>query len=63
MPHIHLSGTAIVESPNSIYSQMTISEYSPFKHKNFYEFFNQFGIPYYIKAMGRDIMQYDRCKN
>ena len=62
MPHIHLSGTAIVESPNSIYSQMTISEYSPFKHKNFYEFFNQFGIPYYIKAMGRDIMQYDRCK-
>ena len=62
MPHIHLSGTAIVESPNSIYSQMSISEYSPFNHKSFYEFFNEFGLPYYIKVMGRDMMQYDRCK-
>ena len=29
MPHIHLSGTAIVESPCSIYPQMSISKYNP----------------------------------
>jgi len=60
MPHIHLSGTAIVESPNSIYHQMTISKYKPFTEKNFYLFFKKFGKPYYIKAAGREIQQYDR---
>jgi len=62
MPHIHLSGTAIVESPNSIYHQMSISKYNPFKFKNFYDFFRKYGEPYYIKAAGRDIAQYDRYK-
>lgn len=61
MPHIHLSGTAIVESQCSIYHQMCISKYSPFKHKNFYDFHREFGSPYYIKAGGRDINQYDRA--
>lgn len=61
MPHIHLSGTAIVESPNSIYHQMSISKYNPFKFANFYEFFRFYGKPYYIKAMGREIQQYDKC--
>jgi len=62
MPHIHLSGTAIVESPNGIYHQMCISRYSPFKYKNFYDFFRVYGKPYYIKAGGRDIAQYDKYK-
>ena len=62
MPHIHLSGTAIVESPCGIYHQMTISKYSPFKHRNFYDFHREFGEPYYIKAAGRDINQYDKAK-
>jgi len=62
IPHIHLSGTAIVESPNSIYHQMSISKYNPFKFKNFYEFFRKYGKPYYIKAAGREIAQYDRFK-
>lgn len=61
MPHIHLSGTAIVESPNSIYHQMTISKYTPFAHRNFYDYFREFGKPYYIKAGGREITQYDKC--
>ncbi len=60
MPHIHLSGTAIVESPNSIYHQMTISKYKPFLQKNFYDFFKVYGKPYYIKAAGREIQQYDK---
>ena len=63
MPHIHLSGTAIVESPNSIYHQMSISKYNPFRYKNFYDFFRVYGKPYYIKAGGRDIQQYDKAKS
>lgn len=61
LPHIHLSGTAIVESPNGIFHQMTISKYRPFKHKNFYDFHREFGKPYYIKAAGREINQYDKA--
>ena len=63
MPHIHLSGTAVVESPNGIYHQMAISKYTPFNHKNFYDFFKLYGEPYYIPIGGRDITQYDRCKD
>lgn len=63
MPHIHLSGTAIVESPSSIYHQMYISKYTPFKHKSFYDFHREFGEPYYIKAAGREINQYDKVKD
>lgn len=62
LPHLHLSGTAIIESMASIYHQMTISKYSPFRHKNFYDFHKQWGLPYYIKAAGREIMQYDRMR-
>jgi len=62
LPHIHLSGTAIVESANSIYHQMSISKFNPFRFKNFYDFFRKYGEPYYIKAAGRDIAQYDRFK-
>lgn len=61
LPHIHLSGTAIVESPNTIYHQMAISKFNPFKFSNFYDFFRFYGIPYYIKVNGREIAQYDRC--
>jgi len=61
LPHIHLSGTAIVESPNGIYHQMCISKYKPFRHKNFYDFHREFGKPYYIKAAGREIQQYDKA--
>jgi len=62
LPHIHLSGTAIVESPCGIYHQMAISKFSPFKMKNFYDFHRLYGDKYYIKAAGRDIAQYDRAK-
>lgn len=62
IPHIHLSGTAIIESMAGIYHQMFISKFTPFKHKNFYDFHREWGIPYYIKAAGREINQYDRVK-
>lgn len=60
LPHIHLSGTAFVESPNTIYSQMAISKYTPFAHRNFYEFFKDFGKPYTKKVMGVDRPFYDK---
>ena len=62
MPHIHLSGTAVVETPNSIYHQMSISKYNPFKFINFYKFFEKYGIPRYIKTPNGDVAQYDKYK-
>jgi len=62
LPHIHLSGTAVVESPCGIYHQMAISKYTPFKHRNFYDFHRQYGDKYYIKVQGRDMPQYERAK-
>ena len=62
LPLIVLSGTPIVESANTIYHQLWISKYSPFKFKNFYDFFRVYGKPYFIRAGGRDINQYDRFK-
>lgn len=61
LPHIHLSGTAIVESPNNIFHQMWISKYTPFKFKNFYDYFRFYGMPYSIRIAGREIMQYDKA--
>lgn len=63
LPHINLSGTAIVESPNSIFHQMCFSRFKPFEHKNFYDFFREYGKPYIIKAAGRDIQQYDKYQD
>ena len=62
IPHLHLSGTAIVESPASIYHQMHISKYSPFRCKNFYEFFRKYGIPEIKWIAGRQIKVYDKTK-
>ena len=44
MPHIHLSGTPVIESPCGIYHQMAIGKYTPFKHPNFYRFHDEFGV-------------------
>lgn len=52
-PHIHLSGTAIVESPNSIYYQMHLPQYTPFKDLDtFYDYFRVFGKPS-VQYIGR----------
>jgi len=62
IPHIHLSGTAIVESPCSIFHQMCISKFRPFKHKNFYEFHKEWGIPHSIYLYGNQVAQYNMYK-
>ena len=64
LPHIHLSGTAIVESPMSIYHQMFISKYNPFKEfKNFYDFHRTYGIPTILHFGGREVKDYSVAKS
>lgn len=63
LPHIHLSGTPIIESANTIYHQMNLGCYSPFKQFNtFYDFFRFYGIPRSIWVRGQQIPQYDQFK-
>ena len=63
VPHLHLSGTAIVESPLSIFNQMAISKYRPFSEfRNFYDFFKVYGIPESIYVSGREVKQYKKAK-
>lgn len=57
-----MSGTAIVESPNSIYHQCCVTKYSPFKHTNFYKFFAEYGVESQIYLGGRQVKQYDKYK-
>lgn len=52
-PHIHLSGTPFVESANQIYYQMAFQPYTPFAHKNFYEYHKEWGVPSQTQ-IGRD---------
>jgi len=63
VPHLHLSGTAIVETPLSIFNQMKVSKFRPFNEfKNFYEFFREYGIPESIYVAGREVKQYKKAK-
>lgn len=57
-PHIHLSGTPIIESPCSIYHQMNIGRYTPFKHTNFYRFHDEYGIKETKYYGGMSIVEY-----
>lgn len=61
IPHIHLSGTAIIESPCSIFHQMAISKYNPFPFRSFYDFHSSYGQPYTKFIAGRQIIMYDKC--
>ena len=61
-PFIALSGTPIVESPNSIYYQMSTSTKTPFPEESFYDFFRKWGVPTYLKLHGRMVTQYHKAK-
>ena len=63
LPHIHLSGTPVIESACAIYHQMAISRYNPFYTiRTFYEFHNIYGIKDYIWIRGQQVPQYDKFK-
>lgn len=61
-PFLAMSGTPIVESPNHIYYQMSISTKSPFNQPSFYRFFDDWGVPTYLKLHGRMVTQYKQAK-
>lgn len=61
-PFLCMSGTPIIESPNHIYYQMSISTKSPFQQSSFYRFFDDWGIPTYLKLHGRMVTQYKVAK-
>lgn len=62
-PFLAMSGTPIVESPNYIYYQMSISTRTPFPQSSFYRFFDDYGIPTYLKLHGRMVTQYKQAKH
>lgn len=60
-PIVFLSGTPFVESPNSAYSQLSLSSFSPFKEfKTPYEYFRRFGIPDQRWLYGRLVESYSK---
>ena len=63
LPHIHLSGTPIIETANSIYHQMAISMYNPFSEfRDFYRFFDRYGKPSTTNIRGVSLPCYKLSK-
>jgi len=63
LPAIFLTGTPVIETPLSIYHQWCVTRHSPFnRFKNFYRFFDEYGVRNTTWANGRDIELYDTCK-
>lgn len=49
-PILYLSATPYTEHIGLIYHQLKLSDWSPLKHKNFYDFYREFGIPNMIRT-------------
>lgn len=61
-PLLCLSGTPSVESLLGFYYQFGVTQYTPFKHKTFYDFFRQYGQQHLIKLHGRWVETYSKAK-
>lgn len=62
-PIVFLSGTPIIETPLSIYPQLSVSSFSPFnKYRNFYEFFREWGISEKVYYYGHLAETYKKHK-
>jgi len=62
-PLLCLSGTPLVETPLAIYHQFCITKYSPFaEYKNFYRFFDRYGIPSPAFFNNRKVETYKKYK-
>jgi hypothetical protein len=62
VPLIYISATPHAQGPQQLFHQFKLSSWSPWaKHKNFYNWFRLFGIPYTQDIAGIKIPQYDRC--
>jgi len=61
-PILALSGTPVVETPLAIFHQLYVSTKTPFKHRNFYDFFRHWGINNPVWIGGRVIESYKMCR-
>ena len=58
---IYLSATPYAQGMQQLYHQLALSDFSPWKkYKNFYRWFDKFGIPQSIKVNGLLINQYNK---
>ena len=62
LPVLFLSGMPLTETPLAIYYQFCVTRYSPFKHKNFYDFFREYGEPSPIRLHGRWVETYKKAR-
>lgn len=49
-PILYLSATPYAEHVGLLYNQLKLSAWSPFRHKSFYDFFRDYGIPSMIRT-------------
>jgi len=62
-PIIYLSATPYAESLGLIFHQLKLSHRTPFKHRNFYDFFREYGIPNMTRTPYGLQEQYNKYKN
>lgn len=60
-PVLLMTGTPSTESLLQLYYQFALSERSPLRYKNFYEFFRVWGISTQIRLNGRWVEQYKKA--
>lgn len=61
LPIVYLSATPHAQSYSQLFHQFAMWRNSPWTmHKNFYQWFRQYGKPYSLLVNGIDIPQYDR---
>jgi len=61
-PVLLLSGTPAAETNLSYYYQFSLSSWSPFKHRTFYDFFREWGVPNLVRINGRFQETYKKAK-
>ena len=61
-PVLLLTGTPASETHLSYYYQFALSDLTPLKYKNFYDFFRAWGVPNLVRLNGRLQETYKKCK-
>ena len=61
-PVLLMTGTPTTESLLQLYYQFALSDRSPLRYKNFYEFFRAWGVPSQIRLNGRWVEMYKKAK-
>lgn len=61
-PVLLLTGTPAAETNLSYYYQFSLSKWSPFQQRTFYEFFSAWGVPHMVRINGRLQETYKKAK-